>query len=73
MPKPWCFNHYSFVVVRITVHDAFNFVLFFIVLLLLFLDFFDYSGFFMVPYRFEDCSSSLKNAIGTLIWIAQNL
>ena len=31
------------------------------------------SGSFMVPYKFLDCSSSVKNVLGNLIEIALNL
>ena len=68
MTIPYYFNHYSFAVyfeIRECIASS---------LVLLSQCCFDYSGSLIVPDKFRIiCSTSVKNAIGILIWIALNL
>ena len=60
MPVSYCVNYYGFVIsFEIKEHDASSFVLS--------QDCFGYSGSFVVPCKFLDCSISVKNTIGILI------
>lgn len=68
MQVPYCSDHHSFIgYLGIWERDTPN-------LVLLSQDGLGYLGSFMGPYRFKIlCSSSLRNAVGTLIRIALNL
>ena len=67
VPVPCCLDDYRFVIhLKVQGCDGSHFGF-------LFQDCFGYSGSFLVPYKLEDCSSSVKNAGVILIGIALNM
>ena len=67
IPKPYCFHSCSFVIL-FEVWESYASCLVFVLQ-----DCFGNSGSFMIPYKFLDYSSSVKNVMGNFIGIMLNL
>ena len=64
IPVPHCLDYHGFVILP-KVWDRYAFCLVFILQ-----DCFGNSGSFMVPYKFLDCCSAVKNVMDNLIGVA---